>query len=143
MLHFIDLNYMICGCPLLGHMLSWTNNGIDVLFPIILLLELLFMCCLINYWLFPFKLLDGQFFNYFLNEQFNLCTCSEILAMDNSAKRSEVMAEILGAANVKNAKIKVADFSAVDVNAKPYSLVEYILLDPSCSGSGNYLWYNL
>lgn len=59
-----------------------------------------------------------------------------LLAFDLDAKRLSTMATLLLRAGVTCHQLSHQDFLKVDPQSPEYSEVEYILLDPSCSGSG-------
>lgn len=58
----------------------------------------------------------------------------KITAFDMDRKRLDTLERLTGRAGCSN--IKAVHGSFLDANPKDYSNVEYILLDPSCSGSG-------
>lgn len=59
-----------------------------------------------------------------------------LLAFDLDAKRLSTMATLLLRAGVTCHQLSHQDFLKVDPQSPEYTEVEYILLDPSCSGSG-------
>lgn len=61
----------------------------------------------------------------------------QIFAFDLDAKRLATMNTMLTRAGVTSFKLAQQDFLTVDPHDPKYSKVTYILLDPSCSGSGN------
>ncbi|XP_007940594.1 28S rRNA (cytosine-C(5))-methyltransferase [Orycteropus afer afer] len=60
----------------------------------------------------------------------------KIFAFDLDAKRLASMATLLARAGVSCCELAEKDFLAVSPSDPRYSQVQYILLDPSCSGSG-------
>uniref|UniRef100_A0A8C3C3T2 28S rRNA (cytosine-C(5))-methyltransferase n=1 Tax=Cairina moschata TaxID=8855 RepID=A0A8C3C3T2_CAIMO len=60
----------------------------------------------------------------------------QIFAFDLDAKRLATMNTMLTRAGVTSFKLAQQDFLTVDPRDPKYSKVTYILLDPSCSGSG-------
>ncbi|XP_051914945.1 probable 28S rRNA (cytosine-C(5))-methyltransferase [Hippocampus zosterae] len=60
----------------------------------------------------------------------------KLFAFDLDAKRLATMSTLLLRAGVTCHQLANQDFLKVDPDSKLYSNVEYILLDPSCSGSG-------
>ncbi|XP_060238182.1 28S rRNA (cytosine-C(5))-methyltransferase isoform X3 [Meriones unguiculatus] len=60
----------------------------------------------------------------------------KIFAFDQDAKRLAAMATLLARAGVSCCEIAEKDFLTVSPSDQRYSQVQYILLDPSCSGSG-------
>nr|XP_004666246.1 28S rRNA (cytosine-C(5))-methyltransferase isoform X2 [Jaculus jaculus] len=60
----------------------------------------------------------------------------KIFAFDLDAKRLAAMATLLARAGVSCCELAEKDFLAVLPSDQRYSQVQYILLDPSCSGSG-------
>ncbi|NXI64255.1 NSUN5 methyltransferase, partial [Anseranas semipalmata] len=60
----------------------------------------------------------------------------QIFAFDLDTKRLATMNTMLMRAGVTNFKLAQQDFLTVDPHDPKYSKVTYILLDPSCSGSG-------
>lgn len=60
----------------------------------------------------------------------------QLFAFDLSADRLEVLKKLCKRNGLKNLRPINASFLDIDVHAEPYCDVEYILLDPSCSGSG-------
>ncbi|KAJ3260632.1 putative 28S rRNA (cytosine-C(5))-methyltransferase [Boothiomyces macroporosus] len=58
----------------------------------------------------------------------------KITAFDMDRKRLDTLERLTGRAGCSN--IKAVHGSFLDANPKDYSNIEYILLDPSCSGSG-------
>uniref|UniRef100_A0A3Q2XC96 NOP2/Sun RNA methyltransferase 5 n=2 Tax=Hippocampus comes TaxID=109280 RepID=A0A3Q2XC96_HIPCM len=60
----------------------------------------------------------------------------KLFAFDLDAKRLATMSTLLLRAGVTCHQLANQDFLKVDPNSKLYSNVEYIILDPSCSGSG-------
>ncbi|KAM9176690.1 28S rRNA (cytosine-C(5))-methyltransferase isoform 1-T1 [Mergus octosetaceus] len=60
----------------------------------------------------------------------------QIFAFDLDAKRLATMNTMLMRAGVTSFKLAQQDFLTVDPHDPKYSKVTYILLDPSCSGSG-------
>nr|XP_057941079.1 probable 28S rRNA (cytosine-C(5))-methyltransferase [Doryrhamphus excisus]XP_057941080.1 probable 28S rRNA (cytosine-C(5))-methyltransferase [Doryrhamphus excisus]XP_057941081.1 probable 28S rRNA (cytosine-C(5))-methyltransferase [Doryrhamphus excisus]XP_057941082.1 probable 28S rRNA (cytosine-C(5))-methyltransferase [Doryrhamphus excisus]XP_057941083.1 probable 28S rRNA (cytosine-C(5))-methyltransferase [Doryrhamphus excisus]XP_057941084.1 probable 28S rRNA (cytosine-C(5))-methyltransferas len=60
----------------------------------------------------------------------------KLFAFDLDAKRLATMSTLLLRAGVTCQHLAHQDFLKVDPHAKMYEDVEYILLDPSCSGSG-------
>lgn len=74
----------------------------------------------------------------------SLCTSSalfprKIFAFDLDAKRVASMATLLARAGVSCCELAEKDFLAVSPSDQRYCQVQYILLDPSCSGSGE-MW---
>lgn len=59
-----------------------------------------------------------------------------ILALDLDAKRLSTMGTLLLRAGVTCHQLRHQDFLAVEPQSEDYREVEFILLDPSCSGSG-------
>lgn len=60
----------------------------------------------------------------------------KIFAFDLDAKRLASMATLLARAGVSCCELAEQDFLAVAPTDQRYRQVQYILLDPSCSGSG-------
>lgn len=60
----------------------------------------------------------------------------KIFAFDLDAKRLASMATLLVRAGVSCCQLAEEDFLAVSPSDPRYRQVQYILLDPSCSGSG-------
>lgn len=60
----------------------------------------------------------------------------KIFAFDQDAKRLASMATLLARAGVSCCELAEQDFLAVSPSDQRYCQVQYILLDPSCSGSG-------
>ncbi|XP_042542436.1 28S rRNA (cytosine-C(5))-methyltransferase isoform X3 [Dipodomys spectabilis] len=60
----------------------------------------------------------------------------KIFAFDLDAKRLATMATLLARAGVSCCELAEGDFLAVSPSDPRYAQVQYILLDPSCSGSG-------
>ncbi|KAM6156140.1 28S rRNA (cytosine-C(5))-methyltransferase isoform 2-T2 [Rhynchocyon petersi] len=60
----------------------------------------------------------------------------KIFAFDLDAKRLASMATLLARAGVSCCELAEKDFLAVSPSEQRYRQVQYILLDPSCSGSG-------
>ncbi|XP_048225024.1 28S rRNA (cytosine-C(5))-methyltransferase isoform X2 [Perognathus longimembris pacificus] len=60
----------------------------------------------------------------------------KIFAFDLDAKRLASMATLLARAGVSCCELAEGDFLAVSPSDPRYAQVQYILLDPSCSGSG-------
>lgn len=60
----------------------------------------------------------------------------KIFAFDLDAKRLASMATLLARAGVSCCQLAEEDFLAVSPSDQRYRQVQYILLDPSCSGSG-------
>lgn len=63
-------------------------------------------------------------------------SCRKIFAFDLDAKRLASMATLLARAGVSCCELAEEDFLAVSPSDTRYAQVQYILLDPSCSGSG-------
>ncbi|KAG9348351.1 hypothetical protein JZ751_002086 [Albula glossodonta] len=61
---------------------------------------------------------------------------AQLFAFDLDAKRLSTMSTLLLRAGVTCQQLANQDFLKVDPKSPEYSNVEYILLDPSCSGSG-------
>lgn len=61
---------------------------------------------------------------------------SKLVAFDLDAKRLSTMSTLLLRAGVTCQQLANQDFLKVDPESPEYRGVEYILLDPSCSGSG-------
>lgn len=66
----------------------------------------------------------------------------KLFAFDLDAKRLSTMSTLLLRAGVTCHQLANQDFLKVDPQSSEYKEVEYILLDPSCSGSGNYVKMN-
>ena len=65
------------------------------------------------------------------------CLCSrKLFAFDLDAKRLSTMSTLLLRAGVTCQQLANEDFLKVDPHSPLYKDVQYILLDPSCSGSG-------
>lgn len=62
---------------------------------------------------------------------------SQIFAFDVDTKRLATMNTMLMRAGVTGFQLAQQDFLTVDPGDPKYCKVTYILLDPSCSGSGN------
>ncbi|KAM7331849.1 28S rRNA (cytosine-C(5))-methyltransferase isoform X1 [Alexandromys fortis] len=60
----------------------------------------------------------------------------KIFAFDQDAKRLAAMATLLARAGVSCCELAEKDFLTVSPTDQRYGQVQYILLDPSCSGSG-------
>jgi putative methyltransferase len=60
----------------------------------------------------------------------------KIFAFDRDAKRLATMKTLLAKAGAQCVETSCFDFLRVDPHDPKYSAVEYILVDPSCSGSG-------
>lgn len=60
----------------------------------------------------------------------------KIFAFDQDAKRLASMATLLARAGVSCCELAEQDFLTVSPSDQRYCQVQYILLDPSCSGSG-------
>lgn len=60
----------------------------------------------------------------------------KIFAFDQDAKRLAAMATLVARAGVSCCELAEKDFLTVSPSDQRYSQVQYILLDPSCSGSG-------
>ncbi|XP_008846591.1 probable 28S rRNA (cytosine-C(5))-methyltransferase isoform X1 [Nannospalax galili] len=60
----------------------------------------------------------------------------KIFAFDQDAKRLAAMATLLARAGVSCCELAEKDFLTISPSDQRYSQVQYILLDPSCSGSG-------
>lgn len=65
----------------------------------------------------------------------------KIFAFDLDAKRLASMATQLAQTGVSCCQLAEEDFLAVSPSDQRYRQVQYILLDPSCSGSGE-MWRN-
>lgn len=63
----------------------------------------------------------------------------QIFAFDVDPKRVATMNTLLTRAGVTGCQLAQQDFLTVDPRDLKYSRVTHILLDPSCSGSGNVL----
>lgn len=61
---------------------------------------------------------------------------SKIFAFDLDAGRLASMATLLARAGVSCCELAEEDFLAISPSDQRYRQVQYILLDPSCSGSG-------
>lgn len=59
-----------------------------------------------------------------------------LIAIDKDAKRLKTLRKITSRNGVKNLTAINKSFLDINPYTEPYSKVEYILLDPSCSGSG-------
>lgn len=62
---------------------------------------------------------------------------SQIFAFDVDTKRLATMNTMLMRAGVTGFQLAQQDFLTVDPGDPKYSKVTHLLLDPSCSGSGN------
>ncbi|KAG8122878.1 hypothetical protein E2320_018278 [Naja naja] len=71
-----------------------------------------------------------------LKSSFCFLKCRQIFAFDLDAKRLATMSTMLVRAGVTCHQLAHQDFLATDPTDSKYSKVRYILLDPSCSGSG-------
>lgn len=60
----------------------------------------------------------------------------KIFALDLDNKRLDTLKKLCNKAGCQNIEPLNQNFLEIDYNSKPFSNVEYILLDPSCSGSG-------
>ncbi|KAK6175614.1 hypothetical protein SNE40_014035 [Patella caerulea] len=60
----------------------------------------------------------------------------KILAFDLSKERLVTLQEFINKGEVTNTTVRCADFMTIDPTIKGCESVEYILVDPSCSGSG-------
>lgn len=61
----------------------------------------------------------------------------KLFAFDLDPKRLSTMSTLLLRAGVTCQQLANQDFLKVDPESSDYKEVKYILLDPSCSGSGN------
>lgn len=68
---------------------------------------------------------------------FTCRTNRKLFAFDLDAKRLSTMSTLLLRAGVTCQQLANQDFLKVDPQSSEYKEVKYILLDPSCSGSGN------
>jgi len=68
--------------------------------------------------------------------QFHILTFRKIFAFDRDAHRLSAMHTQLKKTGVKCISVTHKDFLRVDPFNPMYKDVEYILVDPSCSGSG-------
>ena len=64
---------------------------------------------------------------------------SKIYAFDMDACRFKLMQDMLSKAGVGIVESHNKDFLTIFPGASPYDQVQYILVDPSCSGSGEFL----
>ncbi|XP_004840133.1 probable 28S rRNA (cytosine-C(5))-methyltransferase isoform X3 [Heterocephalus glaber] len=71
-----------------------------------------------------------------LKNQGSVLSPRKIFAFDLDAKRLASMATLLARAGVSCCELAEEDFLAVSPSDTRYARVQYILLDPSCSGSG-------
>lgn len=74
-----------------------------------------------------------------INSEFKLISAHfsrKIFAFDLDAKRLASMATLLARAGVSCCQLAEEDFLAISPSDQRYHQVQYILLDPSCSGSG-------
>lgn len=60
----------------------------------------------------------------------------KIIAFDMDKRRLDTLIKLTNKAGCKNIETKHESFLDADPMAEPYNSVDYILLDPSCSGSG-------
>nr|XP_002131278.1 probable 28S rRNA (cytosine-C(5))-methyltransferase [Ciona intestinalis] len=60
----------------------------------------------------------------------------KLFAIDRSSERIEVMKKQLKKASVKNCEVINSDFLILKPTDEKFKQVEYILVDPSCTGSG-------
>ncbi|CAN7986602.1 unnamed protein product [Ixodes hexagonus] len=61
----------------------------------------------------------------------------KILAMDHNEERTQSLKDLVQRAGVSGmCKVRTADFLTIDPEQSPYCDAEYILVDPSCTGSG-------
>lgn len=60
----------------------------------------------------------------------------KIFAFDRDSNRTKTLSQIIESNNVKIAEVKNADFLKINMNDKCYEKVEYVIVDPPCSGSG-------
>lgn len=65
-----------------------------------------------------------------------MCVFRKLFAFDLDAKRLSTMSTLLLRAGVTCQQLANQDFLKVDPQGAEYKDVKYILLDPSCSGSG-------
>lgn len=65
-----------------------------------------------------------------------VCLFRKLFAFDLDAKRLSTMSTLLLRAGVTCQQLANQDFLKVDPQSAEYKDVKYILLDPSCSGSG-------
>ena len=59
----------------------------------------------------------------------------QVYAVERSAKRCETLRKIVDGAGADSV-VQVMNRDFLDLNPSEYADVEYIVLDPSCSGSG-------
>ncbi|XP_046375842.2 28S rRNA (cytosine-C(5))-methyltransferase-like [Haliotis rufescens] len=60
----------------------------------------------------------------------------KVFAFDKDRRRLKTMSQLLEVAGVTNTEQTCQDFLSVDPLEEKYAAVEYMLVDPSCSGSG-------
>lgn len=60
----------------------------------------------------------------------------KIIAFDKDKRRMETLIRLTGKAGCSNIQTILGSFLEADPNSAKFSNVEFILLDPSCSGSG-------
>uniref|UniRef100_T1IJD3 SAM-dependent MTase RsmB/NOP-type domain-containing protein n=1 Tax=Strigamia maritima TaxID=126957 RepID=T1IJD3_STRMM len=60
----------------------------------------------------------------------------QVLAVDKDEKRIKLLENNLQLSNVTCATCFCRDFTSIDPKEEPYCNAEYVLVDPSCSGSG-------
>ena len=61
-----------------------------------------------------------------------------IFAFDLDARRAETMRRMCAKAGASCVQIASCDFLEVDAHDLKYANVEYVIVDPSCSGSGEH-----
>lgn len=64
----------------------------------------------------------------------NLSGFSEVTAFDLSSNRVKILSSMVKRSQARCCRVVRGDFTNVDTD--DYKKVEYILVDPSCSGSG-------
>lgn len=60
----------------------------------------------------------------------------KVFAFDKDNRRLQLLKKLTSKAGCKNINAQNLNFLDIDPNDPQYQYVEYILLDPSCSGSG-------
>lgn len=65
--------------------------------------------------------------------------CSQIIAIERDVKRCKILRQTIEKAKAWKVSVQCGDF--LNLDPSNYLDVKYVLVDPSCSGSGNYPAY--